>query len=242
MSESATYEILPPEVSVEAQAAAETALAIEQHTTALAITSEPEYIAAAETVKELKARARAIEEKRIELTAPLNQSLKRINELFKVPHATILAAVDRIGRAMIGYQDVQRRARMEAERVAREAAQKEQRRLDALAMERASRAEKKGDLAKAEAILEAVPVVVPPPVVAVPDPPAVKGLTTKSYWRHEVTDFAALVTACAAGEVPLEALLPNDKLLGQTARALKTAMRWPGVRVIEEKQLAGTGR
>lgn len=242
MSERGTIEMLPPEVSVEAEMAAETALAISQQATALVITSEPEYLAAAETVKELKARAKAIEEKRIELTAPLNQSLRRINELFKTPHATILAAVDRIGRAMIGYQDAQRRAKQEAERLAQEAARKEQQRIEALAMERAARAEAKGDTAKAEAILDAIPFVVPPQVVAVPEVPKIAGLAPRSYWKAEVVDFAALVTACASGDVPLEAVLPNEKLLGQTARALKGALRWPGVRVYEDRGLAGTGR
>lgn len=233
---------IPAEITAQADAAQTEALAVEEQTTALTIVTEPDYLAASETVKDLKARAKAIEAKRVELTQPLNETLRKINELFKTPYGRILAAADRIGRAMVAYQDVQAQKRREAERLAQEAARKEQARLEKLALERAQRAEARGDIEKADAILAEVPVVVPAPVVSVPAPPPVKGLTTKSYWRAEVTDLAALVTACASGDVPLEAVLPNEKLLGQTARALKGALRWPGVRVYEDRGLAGTGR
>lgn len=233
---------IPSEIAAEAQAAQAEATAIEAQTTALAITSEPEYLAAAETIKDLKARAKAIEAKRVELTQPLNETLRKINELFKVPYQRILAAVDRIGRGMVGYQDAQAKLRREAEQAAQEAARQEQERLAKLAEARAQRAEAKGEVERAEEIRASVPEVVPPPAVPLPLPPVVKGLTTKSYWRAEVTDFAALVTACAAGEVPLEALQANQTMLGQTARALKGAMKWPGVRVWEDKSIAGTGR
>lgn len=58
--------------------------------------------------------------------------------------------------------------------------------------------------------------------------------TVRSNWTMRVTDLLALVKAVAAGEVDLEVLQANDGVLRKRAKALKSAMKYPGVVVWDE--------
>lgn len=107
----------------------------------------------------------------------------------------------------------------------------------------AAKAEAKSDAAaeKASQMLETVPqVVIPmgPAYVA----PKTQGIAKQEYFWAEVVDFQALVTAVAAGEVPLDAILPNEAWLTKTAKALQKNMQYPGVAVKSEWRERGTGR
>lgn len=205
------------------------------------IATVEEYEGAADWLKQIKARAKAIEEQRVELTKPLNATIKKINDLFRRPADLLQKAEASLKRGMLSYQQAEERKRLVEQERLRELARKEEERLRKLAEARAVTAEKKGDLERAEAIRENVPTI-PVPVVAPVTVPKVAGMATRELWKCEVTDVMALVKAVAAGEVPSEAILPNDKYLGQTARALKSNLRWPGVRVWSEESLAVTAR
>jgi hypothetical protein len=136
------------------------------------------------------------------------------------------------------YLEVQREIREKQERAAREQARKdeENRRL-ALAVE----AEAAGQSKLAEAVLERP--MVPPPAVMLPKAEdALKGATVVSTWKYEVYDFRALVEACLAGTVPMEAIQPNDKAIGSWVRTAKDKFNWAGVRVQEVQNLRPTGR
>lgn len=69
----------------------------------------------------------------------------------------------------------------------------------------------------------------------VPAPPKAQGIVTPETWHFEVVDLKALVSAVARGDVPLAALLANEKVLGQQARALRAELQWPGVRVYSQR-------
>jgi hypothetical protein len=92
--------------------------------------------------------------------------------------------------------------------------------------------EMNGHKAAAEAVI-AVPVVAP--AVYVPKTtPTGFGNATRRVWGAEVTDLMALVKAVAAGTVPIQAIEANSVFLNQQARALKSALQYPGVRAVEK--------
>jgi hypothetical protein len=91
--------------------------------------------------------------------------------------------------------------------------------------------EQNGHKSAAEAVI-ATPVVAP--AVYVPKTtPAGFGNATRRTWGAEVTDIMALVKAVAAGTVPIQAIEANSVFLNQQARALKSALQYPGVKSIE---------
>lgn len=138
----------------------------------------------------------------------------------------------------------QENARKERERLQKEA---EDRRLaEALAAEQvAKEAAQSGDdvgailaQAQADAALSA-PIITAP--VRVETAPKVAGVSFRESWGFEIVDFPALVKAVADGKVPALALEPNDKFLGQQARAMKDQLAYPGVRVTCAKTAAARG-
>lgn len=58
--------------------------------------------------------------------------------------------------------------------------------------------------------------------------------TIRENWTMRVTDLMALVKAVASGEVDQEVLQANEVVLRKRAKALKTAMKYPGVEVFDE--------
>ena len=50
--------------------------------------------------------------------------------------------------------------------------------------------------------------------------------------------FFAFLIAVMEGTIPQAAVLVNTKLLGQQAKSLKAQLKWPGVRVWNEKNIA----
>ena len=117
----------------------------------------------------------------------------------------------------------------EQERVRRE----EQLRLEATArrlaedrlIAEAAAAESAGNQAQADAIL-AEPVVVAPAFVPKAVPKIEGGPVYREIWKVRVVDAAL---------IPREYLIVDEQKLGQMARALKGAMRVPGVEAYPEK-------
>jgi len=170
--------------------------------TNFAVTTADQYECAAAVLKEIKGKTAEIEDLRKSLTRPLDDSKKRIMDLFRRPLDMLTAAEGKVKRALLTYQQEQERIRQEAERVARAAQQKEQERLAKLQREAEARAaaavaegnEKKAAEAKKKAeefaarkqVAEAAPTSVQSFV------PAVKGLSTKKTWRAEIVNAAAI--------------------------------------------------
>ncbi len=55
--------------------------------------------------------------------------------------------------------------------------------------------------------------------------------------KIKVTDIIELIKAVAAGDVPAEALIPNEKFILEKARGLKDNLGYPGIDVYEEKSI-----
>lgn len=139
--------------------------------------------------------------------------------------------------------EAQRKAREEAERVAAEERRVAQETAQAEAEERrleeAVAAEAAGDTEKAEELLEApveaepvpdpIPVVVPTFIA-----PKVEGAGAMvTVWKFEITD---------ANAIPREYLLVDESKIGKVVQALKEQTNIPGVRVYSELEARRTRR
>lgn len=247
-----------------------TQLAAQSYDTALAVKVDcPEmFEIAADELRGVVTRRKQIEELRLSLTRPLDESKKRIMDLFRVPTDRLVEAEKLLRDEMTAYQVAERQQaeaarreaearaaaeRAEQERIQREAdAARRKAEADAEAARRAGDAEaarKAAESAQAAAAAEAsarerveLADIAPPTVIATMQPKAA-GVATRKTWKHEVTDFKALVLAAAkraeAGDDFLVGfLLPNDKALGTAAKSMQAKLAIPGVRAYAEDGLS----
>jgi len=118
---------LSQEVLAEAQAAEQALAAAKAYNVATA----DDYSSAGEELKSLTARARRLEDMRVNLKAPALEQCRRIDEFFRAPQQFIEDAKMAIKRALGVYDTQQRKLREEAERKAEEIARRERERLRA---------------------------------------------------------------------------------------------------------------
>lgn len=169
--------------------------------------------------------------------APFKQRAHDAHRALCEEEKRILALIpEALIRQKVGaYQAAQRRQREQAEREAAAEARRLAEIAQAAAFDAAVAA---GDDRTAEAILEAPapPIAVAPVTVAAPV--AVAGISQRTTWAAEVTDFAALVRWVA--ESPAERqqyVAPVMPALNGVAKRLKSALAIPGVRAVESVQL-----
>ena len=170
---------------------------------------------------------RRIEETRLEMTRPLDQSKANIKSFFDTLRLRPRALIQKFTYALDRYDAEQRRiadeARRQAEETARKAREFEER--------RAARAVERGDFDTAEKANQAAATVQAPVIAA--KIPEVKGVATIEVWKYEVTDASLL---------PREYLKPDEVAIGAMVRAKKGDTTIPGVRVYSETSRRGTGR
>lgn len=199
----------------------------------IAIVTSDECEAAGEDLKSIKAKQKLLEESRLTITKPLLDAQRAVNALFKGP-ADMLAEAERIVKnGILVYQATEERKRREAEAAAAEAARKEREKLDA----QAAKHEAAGRTEKAAA-LQATAAAIPEHVSIASSAPKITGLSTKSVWKAEITDKAALVAYIAAHPEWLHLVDVNMTAINGLARSQKSALLIPGVKAVEEKQLA----
>lgn len=224
------------------------------------INDAEDYDMAADELKAIKSKAKALEDRRKEITKPLDASKKSVMDLFREPLELLAQAESVIKRAMLTWQQEQERirraeqARLEAEakaereRLAKEAAAREaEARAKAAEAERLASA---GDaIAAAElaesaqqALFEAdvqreTAALVTAPVAKVAEAKAA-GVSTRETWKAEVTDKAALIAHVAANPQFSGLLTVDQSALNALARSLKSSLTLPGVRVYAEQTLA----
>jgi hypothetical protein len=199
------------------------------------IATSEDYEDAAATLQRIKSRSKELDDLRRSLTRPLDEAKRRIMDLFERPMVMLTNAEVAIKRGVLTYQREQERVRAEEEARLREQARKEQERL----LARSQRASAAGKDEMAE-VLEEQASMVPVPIV-VSDTPRISGLSTRLTWHAEIVDWTALIRAVAEGHVPEVVLLPNLVVLNAQARALKTALDYPGVRAVSDSVVAAGG-
>lgn len=222
----------------------------------MVIDSQETYDLAADELKAIKTKAKTLEDQRTAITGPINKALKAINDLFRGPTQYLEQAEKIIKTKMLTYSTEQERiaaeerrraeaaVRAEQERLAREAAAKEAAaKAEADALIAAGNAEKAAEV-QANAAIEAASLaataqVMTAPVVEV-SVAKVAGISTRSVWKAECTDKAALIAFVAANPQFLNLLDVNTSALNQMAKAMKDTMQIPGVRAYEDKTLAAS--
>jgi len=181
------------------------------------------YEAAAGELRDIKARAKKVDDLRKSITKPLDDAKKATMDLFRPAVEAYAQAESILKRSMLDYDKKVAAERREQERLAREAAEAEQNRLLAEAAE----AEKSGDTGKAEELMMHAESVPTAPVVA-NNAPKASGISKTVNWKFEITD---------ANKVPREYLLIDEKKIGQVVRAMKGETNIPGVSAYPEETL-----
>lgn len=231
-----------------------TRIANDAHTLAeaLIIRSASDLQVAGTELRALSARRKDLDELRLSLTRPLDESKRRIIEMFRPPTERLAEAEGMLRRGVSDYQRAEN-ARLEAERRAAEAAQQAERdrlRREQEAAEAEARklARKKDDASRAAAdaarqraeesrqqLLEAE---VAPTVLTLAPAPKAEGISTRKLWHYHVEDLGKLIEAAATTPMLRSFLKADDAALGQAARALKGNAKIPGVRVYAEDSLS----
>lgn len=217
-----------PEVKALAQQAEDMLASAE----AFKIVSASDYQQAAVALKAVKARQKQLKTLRETITKPMLAALDAARDLFRRPESLLATAETMLKRSMTVYDEAQERERREAQRKLDEAAERERRRL----AQQAERAAAKGQADKAADLQERAAMTVAP--IAQQDKPAVAGISRREIWHAELIDLRALVRGVADGHVPLAALQANQKFLDGQARALRSELRYPGVRAVPERTIA----
>lgn len=186
------------------------------------------YQMAGETWKSLTALEKKIKaywEEDVSAALKLHRSLVAKRDAMLIP---VGEQKNTLRLGMKSYEDEQERIRRAEQARLEEEARKA---AEEAALAQAVALEQNGHKSAAEAVI-ATPVVAP--AVYVPKTtPAGFGNATRRTWGAEVTDIMALVKAVAAGTVPIQAIEANSVFLNQQARALKSALQYPGVKSIE---------
>lgn len=227
----------------------------------LKIDSPAMYASAARELQEIKGRAKALDEKRKAITAPLDAAKKAVMDLFRSPLATLEQAESVIKRAIVAWDSEQERLRKAEEMRLREVARKERERLEAEARKAEEVARKKseelklkaeaqaaaGNVEKANALLEkasatlesasdkAAALQQQASIVQAPtvvrEQSKVAGISMRTLWRARVVD---------ASLVPREYMLPNETALNKVAEATKGSIKIPGVEIYSEQSVAAS--
>lgn len=110
----------------EAEAQMQMAKAISQQAAVIVINNREDYLAAGETLKVLKARWKAVEDKRTSLTKPLNDVLRNINGMFMPVLGEWDAIMARVKLAMQAFDKQEADRQREALEAAAQLAQQGQ--------------------------------------------------------------------------------------------------------------------
>ena len=224
------------DITPEAMEVATLALSIPDAAKKLAITDDVSLSIGNQLLLSIKDIRKQISDTFDPLAKKAHEAHKAILEEKKKAEAPLVEAEGIIKPSIARYMaEAERKRREEEERIRKEM----EKRAEEEALAAAIEAEDAGDLAEAEAILSA-PVFVPH--VSAPPPPKLEGISIRNIIKFEVTDLRALVKAVAAGQVPIEAIKPNDVVIGAQARSLRLSLHWPGVRVWAEDSVAAGRR
>lgn len=155
--------------------------------------------------------------------------------------APLVNAEGVVKRALLAWeQQEEQRRREEEARLQAEAQRLAEEQTLAAAAELETAAHATGDaemLAEAEAIL-AQPIEAPAVVVRSSVPKA-QGISYRDNWTvHPDINVRALAAAVASGTAPATFLVPNMTAIRQWARATQGGQTLPGIRVVNDRQIA----
>ncbi|MFA5298154.1 MAG: hypothetical protein WC389_08110 [Lutibacter sp.] len=200
------------------------------------VISQDNYNDAGEALKTIKTKYKEVDELRKSLTKPLDDSKKRIMELFGKPLDFLTKAESSVKTAMLKWQqeqerlrraeearlaEIQRKATEELERKAREAEAKAASLKTAKARE-AAEANAAALREQAAAVASVVPVVES-------KVEAVSGISTRKVWKFRIVDV---------NKIPREYMIPDEKFIGKMAEATKGTKKIDGIEFYSEDIIA----
>jgi len=189
------------------------------------VESNESLIIADTDLSKIKEKLKDLEERRKEITKPLDIAKASAMELFRKPIELLTTARERINMAMSAYKREQERIRQEQERKLQEMARKEEDRKRKILEERAAKAEASGKAEKAEELrAKAEEVFIPAPIVQ--STVVETKNKPRQVWKYRVVDEKL---------VPREYLTIDDLKVGQVARATKGSLSIPGIEIFSEE-------
>ena len=184
-----------------------------------AVTNAIGYRDAAEDLKIIKGQLNQVNEKRLEITRPMDAAKKAVMDFFKPVVSRLEDAERHVKRAMVEWKAEEDRKAREAQRLEQERARKREEKL----RKEAEAKREAGKEARADILEDRAEATQAAPVA--PAAPKVEGISTRKVWKFEVLDKTQL---------PAEYLIANEKAIGGVVRALKGDTNIPGVRVYSE--------
>jgi len=202
----------------------------------LKITNNQEYVNSGEFLKKIKTVSKIIEDRRKEITKPIDDLKKQVMDFFKEPKETLAEAEKMLKTSMIDFQKEQERIRHEQEQKAIALARAEEDRKRRALEIRAVKAEQNGKLEKAEQLREQAGDVYVPTVVNGPTVEKVQGIATKKVWKGKIVDI---------NKIPQNVYINDEKvvaaiqaIVNKLATATKGAMPIEGVEFYQEESLS----
>ncbi|MHB8109694.1 MAG: hypothetical protein ACYDHW_06650 [Syntrophorhabdaceae bacterium] len=212
----------------ETEVVAKKALSIPEHARSIKIIDADTYSQAGEVLVTIKGL-------RKEIGAAFDPIIKKAHEAHKEAkaqkdkaEAPLIEAENILKPAISAYDREQERIRREEEARQREIARKaeEERRL-----QEALQAEKEGDAAAAQAIIEE-PVYVPP-VVIEKTTPKVQGISKQTIWKFRIVNESL---------IPRDYMMADQVKIGGVVRATKGSIKIPGVEIYSEDIIKAAAR
>lgn len=204
----------------------------------LIISNDQDYTVAADFLKDLKTIEKSIDETFDAAIKAAHDAHKAVLAA-KAKHAEpVKQAEGFIKSKLLVYQQDSEKRRKQQEEEIRAAAAKE---AEDERIQKAERLIAEGKAEEALLILEGEKSA-PSAVILPPSLPKVKGVTTKKVLKVEVYDLMALIKAVAAGAAPANLIEPDMAQLTKLSKALGEHMNVPGVRLVEDAQIAVGGR
>jgi hypothetical protein len=197
------------EDSQEIQAVQEQTGTIIETARTLTITADEDVERASVVLKSIAETKKGAEERRQFFVKPMNDQVKKINDLFKELVAPLLEADTTIRRKVSEYRSAQA-----------EIARKEQERLNKLAAQQQARLDKKAETKGVEAPKITAPVVAAPPT-------KVGNVVARKVWKFEITDTTA---------VPRQFLAIDEQAIRAAVR--EGVREIAGVRIYQEEEIA----
>jgi hypothetical protein len=223
MTTATTDIIVAPVKTTCADHALQEAQGILDHARAIVIKDQVGYEEAAIALKQLKARAAALEEERTKITKPMDAAKKAVMDLFRKP-AEFLGEAERIVKAsMVTYSNEQERIRKAEQARLDEIARKEREKIAA----QAAKAEAAGKTEKAEALQEKAQNIAAPVVESTVE--KTSGISYRTVYEFEIVDAEA---------IPREWMIPDLKAIGGAVRSTQGKINIPGIKAVARKTIA----
>lgn len=197
----------------------------------IVITSHEMATEAQKELASIKGLQKEIEASRVEKVAPLNTTVKSINDAFRKPAEFLSSAESIIKNAISVYLREQERLAREKQAKLEEAARKEKAELEAKAV----KAEVKGKVETAEVLRETATNVVTP---IIQSGQKLTGVSVRKSWKGIVDNKAEFVKAALKRPDMMALISIDEAKLTKLAAALQGELSMPGVKTYQEETLA----